>query len=145
MIAHTEEKIGLRTGPIERDFSFSLISENITTPVSHEPLVAVYPSEEQYTYDLFVHVYVPTGVTPTWFGQFDQVGIDTTPAGDIQVRYLYIQCDELFGDSYSLWASHIHYTIDINEAQAIRVLFDVGDPRSTRGTVTTVSNTRMPM
>jgi hypothetical protein len=118
-----------------------LFGSGLAHRLSNEPLVAVYPDGEyENMYHLVMSLYVPDGQEPEISDDFDNMKPVHTEAGDLLVRQIVIDYKTgLPADcTWSLWKVVIDYTVKGDQAQAIHVMYRVGDPETSRGTVTTV-------
>ena len=114
---------------------------------SLEPLVAFYPVEEmERVFYIKMHLFVPDGVVPILNADIDIIKTEETEAGDLSLRQIAIMRDKAplpDIDTYALWQLDIQMQLEADEpvAQGLRVKYVIGDPRTTRGTVTTVATT----
>jgi len=107
-----------------------------------EPLVSVYPNPEfEKTYNLQMHLYVPDTAEPKLDPNLDTILKTSTQAGELSLRIVDIDYDQPATPTgtYSLWCMNVIYQVIDEEADAVSVRFIVGDPLTSRGTVTTVS------
>ncbi len=133
--------------------TITLLTSGLAEQVSTEPLVALIqerrghhhhdPDREHNSYRLLVHMYIPDGVEPRLNHDLDHVELQSTEAGELELRQIYIDYDTpMRGTStYSLWELRATYIVEGKVAQAIRVRYVVGDPETSRGTVTSVATT----
>ncbi|NML39193.1 hypothetical protein HHL17_18480 [Chitinophaga sp. G-6-1-13] len=118
-----------------------IFGSGLAARLSTEPLVAVYPDAEYPNmYHLVMSLYVPDGQEPIINDDFNHIIEENTEAGVLLVRQIIVdyQKRESANSTWSLWKVLIDYAIDGPQAQAIRVMYRVGDPETSRGTVTTV-------
>jgi hypothetical protein len=125
-------------------YTTDMLASGLAQQVSSEPLVALYkdPSLE-HTYQLVIHVYIPDGVTPSLNPDFNDIKRQPTEAGELYMRQIFIDFpDPAPGvTTFSLWEIRAIYTVDGLGAEALRVKFVIGDPVTSRGTVTSVATT----
>jgi hypothetical protein len=114
---------------------------------SMEPLVAYYPHKE-YTnvFSLKIHLFVADGFQPVLDTDINGIQEDQTQAGKLKLRQIKVNLEPVpppLTDTYTLW--QIDAEIEIQKGdpptQGLRIMIVKGDPETTRGTVTTVSNT----
>ncbi|NLR68445.1 hypothetical protein HGH92_29325 [Chitinophaga varians] len=118
-----------------------IFGSGLAARLSTEPLVAVYPDAEfPNMYHLVMSLYVPDGQEPSIDDDFNNMIEENTEAGVLLIRQIIIdyQKPESGNCTWSLWKVLIDYAIDGPQAQAIRVMYRIGDPETSRGTVTTV-------
>ncbi|QJB31147.1 hypothetical protein HF324_07125 [Chitinophaga oryzae] len=118
-----------------------LFGTGLAERLSVEPLVAVYPDAEfPNMYRLVMSLYIPDGQEPVINENFDDMRDEETEAGRLLVRQIIIdyQKSEAADHTWSLWKVIINYAVKGDQAQAIRVMYRIGDPETSRGTVTTV-------
>ncbi|RXK86886.1 hypothetical protein [Filimonas effusa] len=123
----------------------NLFASGLVNPNALEPLVALFPEPQmEKQYRLLIHVYIPDGVEPSLNKDFGNITEIATEAGNVSARLIAIDYDEPSAevDTYSLWALDITYAInDGVEAQTTLAQFVIGDPQTSRGTVTGVVRT----
>lgn len=118
-----------------------LFGTGLAERLSTEPLVAVYPDAEfPNMYHLVMSLYIPDGQEPVINDNFDDMREEETEAGRLLVRQIVIDYREnaAADHTWSLWKVIIDYAVKGDQAQAIRVMYRIGDPETSRGTVTTV-------
>lgn len=118
-----------------------LFGTGLATRLSAEPLVAVYPDAEYPNmYHLVMSLYIPDGQEPQINDDFDRMIEENTEAGVLLIRQIVVDYrqEESADCTWSLWKVLIDYAVNGDQAQAIRVMYRVGDPETSRGTVTTV-------
>lgn len=118
-----------------------LFGTGLAARLSAEPLVAVYPDAEYPAmYHLVMSLYVPDGQEPEINDDFNNMLEEQTEAGLLLIRQIIIDYrkPESSDCTWSLWKVLIDYAVEGDQAQAIRVMYRVGDPETSRGTVTTV-------
>ncbi len=132
-----------QTAPLS--VSSSMLASGLAQQASLEPLVAIYPNPEfTNSYYLVIHVYVPDDTTPILEDDFDVIVKGSTQAGDITMRQISIRYSNptsMAVPTFSLWTFNVIYQVEGEEADAVQVMFVVGDPDTSRGTVTTVATT----
>lgn len=123
----------------------SIFASGLVNPNALEPLVALFPEPQmEKEYRLLIHVYIPDGVEPNLNKDFSIIKEESTEAGTITTRLIAIDYDEPSAEveTYSLWVIDVTYAInDGEEAEAVLVQFVIGDPQTSRGTVTSVVRT----
>lgn len=122
--------------------SITLLASGLSEQVSTEPLVALYPDTlHQHSYRLLVHLYIPDQVHPQLNLNFDDVELQETEAGWLELRQIHVDYPAANPrtTTFSLWEIRATYTVEGQNAQAIRVRYVVGDPKTSRGTVTSVA------
>ncbi|MBC9910281.1 hypothetical protein [Chitinophaga varians] len=120
-----------------------LFGSGLAARLSTEPLVAVYPDAEfPNMYHLVMSLYVPDGAEPMIDDNFNNIVEENTEAGPLMIRQIIIDYpkNESPDSTWSLWKILINYAVEDEklQAQAIRVMYRIGDPETSRGTVTTV-------
>lgn len=105
-----------------------------------EPIVTVYPTGDKDTYHLCVFVYIPEGAYPSLDKNFSDIKIEKTQAGKIPTRMFKVSYENTHQPTYMLWILEVDYQVEGLQADAICVYYSMGDPNTSRGTVTTVSN-----
>jgi hypothetical protein len=124
--------------------SITLLASGLSEQVSKEPLVALYPDQVmENSYRLLIHMYIPDGVRPHLDLDFDDVERQSTEAGELELRQILIDYPTPNPriTTFSLWEARATYTVEGKVAQALRVRYVVGDPETSRGTVTSVATT----
>ena len=120
------------------------VASGLKESLSGEPLVSIYPDDEfPETYHLRLVLYLLDSVVPQLNEDFNTIERENTEAGLLEVRQITVAynppADDI--DTYSIWLMDVDYVVKGPSAQAIRVKYTVGDPVTSRGTVTTVKRT----
>jgi len=122
----------------------SLLATRLSNQFSDEPLVALnkHPSL-QHTYTLLIHFYAPDGITPALDTDFGHVVMQSTPAGSLYLRQIKIDITHLepLAHAFSLWEVRAIYTVAADSSEGVLVQYVIGDPVTSRGTVTSVATT----
>lgn len=122
--------------------AINLLASGLSEQVSIEPLVALYRDTSiENSYRLLIHLYIPDGVAPQLNLNFDDVELQDTEAGYLELRQIHVDyaTPPPRTTTFSLWEIRATYTVEGKNAQAIRVRYVVGDPKTSRGTVTSVA------
>jgi hypothetical protein len=122
------------------------LAQNVSIQTEIEPLVTVYPDEEfLYVYHLYILLYLMDGCSQPQLGtdlnNFESWQLPGKT--DVWLRQLCIsyQPPALLPEcpTYTLWDIHCSYQLsDAETAFGLHTFFEVGDPKTSRGTVTVV-------
>lgn len=130
------------------DVSKEKVVSGLQIVSSYEPFVTFSKLETEMPYMVRMMAFIPREVEEfSVEGPFEKETIET-PLGDIHSRTVKIkwaQNIEPTNFPHDLWAVEINYIPIDNQLddQAIRVVYEYGDPKTTRGTVTTSANAKV--
>lgn len=110
----------------------------------HNPMVEFYKNPEENLYFIRIFAIIPKCVTKIDVTAPEARQPTTTNLGDIETRSIIIKWEEDVPPDaespFNLWSIDLEYKLLNNkdgDDKAIKVVFEYGDPKLSRGTVTT--------